>query len=155
MRILLSILFLLQAIGSSAQDMKEIIRTMPDSIAPLLTKNNRLDFIDYIEAGQRAAEKNKLTGESEMLKLNATRALIQMTAASTLDIKLISSPEPQIGIITTAKSDKAYASIVKYYSTDWKLLKTIMPDDFVKKEWNDDNEEITETRYEPLKLEFK
>lgn len=155
MRILLSILFLLQAIASSAQDMKEIIRTMPDSIAPLLTKNNRLDFIDYIEAGQRAAEKNKLTGESEMLKLNATRALIQMTAASTLDIKLISSPEPQIGIITTAKSDKAYASIVKYYSTDWKLLKTIMPDDFVKKEWNDDNEEITETKYEPLKLEFK
>lgn len=139
----------------SAQIMKDIISSMPDSITPLLTKNNKLDFIDYLGANQKAEEKNLLGGNSEMTKLTDTRAVIKMSSAATMDIKLLKNPEPQIGIITTMKGDeKAYTSIVEYYTMDWKLIKKVIPEGFKKLEWNDDNEQMNETEYKPLEIKL-
>lgn len=152
MKKILFLILILASVQASAQDMKTIISNMPDSITPLLTKNNRLDFIDYLEAGQKAEESNKLRGKSAMLKLTASRAVIATSKSSTKDFKLLTSPTPQIGIITTVQLDSTYTSFVKYYDLNWQLLKTVKPQGFVKMEWNDDNEEITETRFEPLKL---
>lgn len=148
-------LFSALSLSLSAQTMKEIISNMPDSITPLLTKNTRLNFIDYIEANQKAVEKNRLGGESEMTLLNETRCVIKMSGSSTLDIKLLKSPEPSIGIITSVntKENSTITSIIKYYSLDWKLLKTIIPEDFKGCSWKNDSEEIETVTYDPLKLD--
>lgn len=137
----------------SAQTMKDIISNMPDSITPLLTKNNRLNLIDYIEAGQKAVEKNRLAGESEMTHLTANRCVIKMTNSSTFDFKLLQSPEPSIGIITTLQSDKTLTSTIRYYSLDWKLTKTVIPTDFTEYKWKDDSEDFETTKHDPLNLD--
>lgn len=147
------LIILMTTVQMSAQTMKDIITTMPDSITPLLTTNNKLDFIDYIGAGQKAVEKNKLGRDTEMTKLTDTHAFIQMSSQTSMDIKLLKKDTPQIGIITTVQSDSTtFASIIKYYTLDWKLLNTVLPTDFVKYEWNDDDEELKATKYEPLTI---
>lgn len=137
----------------SAQTMKDIISNMPDSITPLLTKNNRLNLMDYIEAGEKAVEKNRLVGETEMTHLSATRCVIKMTSSSTYDFKLLQSPEPAIGVIITLRSDKTLASIIRYYSLDWKLTKTVTPAEFTECKWKDDSEEMERKTYNTLELD--
>lgn len=152
MKKVLFLILILASVQASAQNMKTIISNMPDSITPLLTKNARLNFIDYIEAGQKAVERNYLTGASEMTKLSDTRAVIKTSNRSTMDFKLLKNPEERIGIITTVKSDSIGTSIIKYYTLDWKLVKTVTPSTFKQYEWNDENEELKETIFDPLKL---
>lgn len=151
------VIFIAITFTSYAQSMKEIITNMPDSITPLLTKNNRLDFIDYLAANQKAEEKNAFGAKSEMTKLTETRSTIRVTDSSTMDIKILKNPETMVGIITTVQSDKKiFTSIIKYYSLpDWKLLKTTVPQGFTRFEWNDDNEELNITTYTPLELKFE
>lgn len=154
MKKIVSLIILFSAMMQlSAQTMKDIIANMPDSITPLLTKNNRLNLIDYVEAGQKAVEKNRLAGESEMTHLTASRCIIKMTNSSTFDFKLLQSPEPAIGIITTLQSDKTLTSIIRYYSLDWKLTKTVTPTEFTEYKWNDDNDELEATKHDPLNLD--
>ena len=145
----------LASLQMSAQTMKDVLKSMPDSITPLLTKNNLLNFIDYLEAGEKAIEKNRLGGQSQMTHLTDTRTTISMTGSSTIDIKLIKNPETAIGIITTVRdaNGTTLSSIVRYYTTDWKLSKTIIPDDFTAYSWKDDSEELISTHYDPLKLD--
>lgn len=151
------VIFIAITFTSYAQSMKEIITNMPDSITPLLTKNNRLDFIDYLAANQKAEEKNAFGAKSEMTKLTETRSTIRVTDSSTMDFKILKNPETMVGIITTVQSDKKiFTSIIKYYSLpDWKLLKTTVPKGFTRFEWNDDNEELNITTYTPLELKFE
>ena len=158
MKRILSILVLaLFTMQMDAQvSMRDVLKSMPDSITPLLEKNTKLNLIDYIDAGQKAEEKNRLGGKSGLVVLTDTRALIQMTEASTMDIKLLSSPESAIGIITTVHSDsETYASVIKFYSPDWKLTKTVYPKEFKKVEWDNDSEEMKNTKYNPLEIKFE
>ena len=42
-----------------AQDMKTLFIAMPDSIAPLLTKVNREDCVDFLASNMKAEVKNR------------------------------------------------------------------------------------------------
>lgn len=161
MKTIISFLALaLISLQTNAQTMKDLISSMPDSITPLLTKNNRLNLIDYLEAGQKAVEKNRLGGDSELTHLTDTRAVFKMTASSSMDIKLLKDPEPTIGVITGVNDGKnsTIVGIIKYYTLDWKLINTIKPEAFVGLSWKDENDSIKSTIYNPLELkndEFK
>ena len=57
-----------QASAQSIQ-IRDAFRAMPDSLMPYLSKNNRLDFIDFLDSNMKAEVKNALGGTSEMLSL--------------------------------------------------------------------------------------
>lgn len=149
------ILMFLASLQMSAQTIKDVVKSMPDSITPMLTRNNILNFIDYLEAGEKAIEKNRLGGQSQMTHLTDTRTTISTSASSSIDIKLIKNPETAIGIITTVRNANGttLSSVVRYYTTDWKLTRTIIPEDFTSYSWTDDGEELIPAHYDPLKLD--
>ena len=43
----------------AAQKMRDVFATMPDSVLGLMTKNNRLDCIDFIENDMEAKVRNR------------------------------------------------------------------------------------------------
>jgi len=73
---------------SHAQNVREIFKTMPDSLAPYLSVNNRLDMMDFVDAGMKAIVTNQLGGDTEMTFLSDDSLSVKMNSAFLLDLKL-------------------------------------------------------------------
>ncbi len=119
------------------QNMKELFMTMPDSIIPLLTKNNRLDMVDFLEAKMKSVVKNKLDGESEMTALYADSISIKLTDVLQIDMFLLPTKEEydsckqvicllsKYAISSSAEKEsdvRREEHVARFYSVQWKPL---------------------------------
>lgn len=73
---------------SHAQNVREMFKTMPDSLAPYLSVNNRLDMMDFVDAGMKAIVTNQLGGDTEMTFLSDDSLSVKMNSAFLLDLKI-------------------------------------------------------------------
>jgi len=73
---------------SPAQNVRELFKTIPDSLAPYLTVNNRLDMMDFVDAGMKAIVTNQLGGDTEMTFLSDDSLSVKMNSAFLLDLKI-------------------------------------------------------------------
>ena len=64
-------LFVAPALAQTMR-MKDAFAAMPDSIFPLITRNNRLDCIDFIENNMEAQVKNIVDEPIEIAMINDT-----------------------------------------------------------------------------------
>lgn len=120
MKQLALILLLFISVGPKlfAQDIKEVFKTMPESITPLLSKNNKADFVDFMESNMKAEVQNELNGKSEMTALDKDYISIQMTTESTWQMKLLPYKESYlIAIIETVKGP-VVDSVLKFYTSE-------------------------------------
>ncbi|MGM9687237.1 MAG: DUF3256 family protein, partial [Bacteroidaceae bacterium] len=95
-KILLILIWLLCSIKGWAQEsgsttMKELLKKMPDTVVPLLSHNNVLDCIDFVEHDAHAEVTNRMNGKSEMTELTPTLASFFLTSRSTLTLKYFSN----------------------------------------------------------------
>ena len=89
-RLLFSFLLLLSAAWASAQtDINNVFVYMPDSLLPLLTRNDRLDLLDYHKAGMEARVTNLMGGTTTLLERNDTTICLQLTAVSRWRITIV------------------------------------------------------------------
>lgn len=73
---------------SPAQNVRELFKTMPDSLAPYLSVNNRLDMMDFVDAGMKAIVTNQLGGDTEMTFLSDDSLSVKMNSAFLLDLTI-------------------------------------------------------------------
>ena len=100
--------------------LRDVFKQMPDSLMPYLTKNNRLDFIDFLDSGMKAEVKNKLGGTSEMLSLADDSLTISMNPSLRTDLLLLDST---VVMVETFKVDSVYGqSRVHYFTTAWQPI---------------------------------
>ena len=108
-----------QASAQSIQ-IRDAFREMPDSLMPYLSKNNRLDFIDFLDSGMKAEVRNQLGGTSEMLSIGADSLSIQMNPSLRVDMIAIDSV---VAVVETFLVDSIYGeSRVHYYSATWQPI---------------------------------
>ncbi len=121
-KLILFILLLLPIVGQ-AQILRELFINMPDSLCVLLTKNNRADFVDFLDSNMRAKVKNRFDKISEMKVLTRDYLFLETTPFSTLEIKLLPVND-SAKIICTIETYKGSAadSQISFYSTDWEAL---------------------------------
>ena len=121
-KIVLLFLIIFPAIAHT-QDMKEVFVNMPDSLCPLLTKNNRADFADFLDSKMKAEVKNKFDNTSEMKVLTKDYTLVETSLASTLQMKLlpVNDSTKVICMIRTVNGP-ASDSEIRFYSTTWKEI---------------------------------
>ena len=124
-------LFLCITSVCSAQELalRDVFRQMPDSLLPTLTQNNRLDFLDFLDAGMKAEVKNRLGGTSVMTVLTSDSLSLQVSASLRVDMLLLPLAEPldsvnQIVVVgETYLADSVYGeTTVRYFTIDWKPL---------------------------------
>ena len=65
-RLFLLVISVACALGAAAVEIKDVFSAMPDSVLPTLTRNNRLDMVDFIDSGMKA-EVNDVTSEKAPL----------------------------------------------------------------------------------------
>ena len=109
--------------------MAALFKEMPDSLMPYLTKNNRLDMLDFMEARMKAEVTNLFDGKSEMTALTADSLTVKMSPVLTISMKLVKVQEPVDSSDVTIVMKRTYvlnenqtASVVDVYTTAWRLL---------------------------------
>ena len=134
-----------------AQNMRELVRTMPDSILPLLTRNDRLDFIDYLDSNMKAEVTNKMGGKSEMTEITGDYAHINISKNSEIAFKLLPYEKDSIICTIHTFSSTASESRLRFYTIKWEELRT---EDFIKIPSTDEffipTDTLTQTDYKNL-----
>ncbi len=119
------------------QTMAEMLRRMPESVLPLLTRNDCLDLLDYAEAGRRAAVRNRLGSESVLEVLTERRALIRMTSLSSVELRRVRLADGTEGVFllhtfrpdsTSSLSDVG----MEVYDAGWKPVEHVLPDELTR-----------------------
>ena len=108
----------------------DCFREIPDSLLPTLSRNNRLDMLDFMESKMKAEVTNRLGGKSEMTSLTDSTLSIQMSNALKVDMLLLTpetSADPEsedvICLIETFGTDSlSLESKVRFFSPSWELL---------------------------------
>lgn len=117
------LIFLLSLQGASAQRMRDVFASMPDSVLEVMTKNNRLDCIDFIENNMEARVRNRFDGFSELNILTEDYLNLNLTSSCLVEMKLLPVAD-SISYICVVKtySGPVRESEVTVYTDKWKLL---------------------------------
>jgi len=109
--------------------LKTLFVAMPDSVMPYLSRNNRLDFIDFIDSNMKAEVTNELGGKSQMTALAEDSISIRMNEACRIDLLLLNTENSTdschqvIALVRTLGLEGGYEeSIAEFYSTSWNRL---------------------------------
>ena len=131
-RLLFAFLLITATLSSMADTLtiKELFKEMPDSIIPYLSKNNRLDFIDFMESKMKAEVTNEMGGKSLMTELTDDSISICLNEACRLDMLLLNvthdvdSCRQVIAIVRTVglENDIQESEEPQYFSVRWKPI---------------------------------
>ena len=114
--------------------LKNLFVAMPDSLIPYLSKNNRLDFIDFMESNMKAEVTNELGGKSLMTALADDSISIQLNDACHVDLLLLNSTEEVDStsqviafVRTVGLENESRESVVEFFSVKWNRLTKTPP----------------------------
>lgn len=123
MKKMLLIIMLLYAFSLHAQDMKSLFIAMPDSVAPLLTKVNREDCVDFLASDMKAEVKNRFGKVSELKKLTHDYLFMQTTQSSSMEMKLLPlNDSVKVICMVNTVCGPACDSEIRFYDTQWRQL---------------------------------
>ncbi|MBP3408326.1 MAG: DUF3256 family protein [Bacteroidaceae bacterium] len=110
------------ALQGAAQDMRSLFLNAPDEIFPLLTKSNRADCIDYIDAGMEARVTNRLDGTSSLKKLTDDYFYMQASSSSWCEAKLFPLAGDTLICMIKGVEAEAADSRLLFYDSRWNRL---------------------------------
>ena len=106
----------------SAQTVDKYYVNMPDELNPTLSKQNRLELIEYHKAGKGDSIANRFGNQAFLLSLDTlnNRLAVKNTASSTFEMKVLNLNDStqSIGIIRTVCGSICQSS-VEFYDTAW------------------------------------
>ena len=121
--------------GGRGVCIRDIYAEAPDSIFPLLTKNNRLDQIDFRENNMKAEVKNKFDAHAELLVLNDKYLKLQLSKHCLVEMRLLSD---STFCMVQTYNDPAPDSRIRLFDTRWNELPTTIErpavDDFLSED---------------------
>lgn len=103
--------------------MRQWLVAMPDSVMPLLTKNDRMDFIDFYDAQMVAVVTNRMDGSSRMDTLTDDYVQIKYTGSTDVEMKLlpINDSTDVLCMVTTVRA-AVDDSRIAFFDAEWKPL---------------------------------
>lgn len=115
--------FLLVVSLVQAQKMRDVFAEMPDDVLRVMTKNNRLDCIDFIENNMTTKVRNRLEGFSELKRLTSDYLDLSLTERTRVEMKLLPIAD-SLNIIAVVKtfSGPMKMSTLTLYDAEWKRL---------------------------------
>ena len=124
------------AVMADSDVLRTLFAEMPDTIIPYLTRNNRLDLMDFMDSNMKAEVTNALGGKSQMTKLTSDTISVQLTEASKIDLYLMQLPAVApidscthaIVVVRTIGLEQEYTEVeTEFYSCCWRRLPPILP----------------------------
>lgn len=108
-RLFLLVISVACALGAMAVEIKDVFSAMPDSVLPTLTRNNRLDMVDFIASGMKAEVNDVFDGKATLDTLTADYLHLTLSEAVKVEMKLLQSSE------TLADTSECVVCVVMTY----------------------------------------
>lgn len=105
----------------TAQTMSEVFASAPHDVLPLMTRNNRLDCIDFIENNMEARVKDKFDNDVVLEEMTADYLRLVTSEVSSLEMKMVAD---RLYVAETCKGPAADTQ-VKVYDTKWNLISIV------------------------------
>lgn len=130
------LLCVFSTLSAFAQDMKSVFVSMPDSVAPLLTKVNKEDCVDFLAYDMKAEVKNRFGGTTELKVLTDDYLFLQITKSSSMEMKLLPvNDSTKVVCMVKTVCAPACDSEIYFYASDWS--RRIPSDNFLSKPQGD------------------
>lgn len=131
-----SVFFLFLAVslsGLHAQTrMRDVFASAPDSVFPLLTRNNRLDCIDFVENKMPARVKNRLDEVVELQSLTDHYLCLRTSERSQVEMCLLSD---SLFCLVNTYEGPAPDSHIRFFDVEWHPVPVDVPSLGVKDFW--------------------
>ena len=122
-RFFLFIMVLLVGHTAMAQRMRDVFAAMPDSILEVMTKNNRLDCIDFIEHGMEARVCNRFDGFTQLKAMTLDYLDLQLTAQCRVEMKLLPAKDSLNYVcMVRTYAGPVRESVVSLYTSEWQRM---------------------------------
>ena len=108
-----------------AQKMSDVFVAAPYDVLPLMTRNNRLDCIDFIENNMEARVKDKFDNDVVLEEMTADYLRLVTSEVSSIEMKLVAD---KLYVAETCMGPGADTQ-VKVYDTKWNLLSVMQRPD--------------------------
>lgn len=109
--------------------MRDVLISVPDSVIPYLSRENRLDLLDYLDAKMIPEVTNELQGRSKLVTMGQDSLLLQLNESHTLTFYLLNASlgadsVQQIVVLNHLYylSTKEYEQVLEFYTAQWKPL---------------------------------
>lgn len=109
---------------AAAQEMRSLFLNAPDEVFPLLTRNNRADCIDYIDAGMEANVTNRLGGTTCLTRLAGDYLYMQTSSSSWIEARLLPFEGDMLICLVKGIEAEAADSRLLIYDSKWNRLDT-------------------------------
>ena len=123
--LLLSVLFLVAASSSAQLKMRDVFAQLPDSVLPLMTLNNRLDCIDFIENNMEARVKNKFNDQVVLETLTGDYLYVRTSESSFMEMKLMPQGNDTLICVNRTYLGPVEDSDVRLYGMDWHFVRVV------------------------------
>ena len=137
-----------------AQKSLDVFVNMPDTLCLYLDKNARQAMVTEAISNNDEGINNKLNGVSSILWFTNDCALIRLSQSSTLQLRLLpTTGSTSIVCLINTVSAPAAESVVKFYDSEWNLLKdkiALPENDKILSYFTHRPDSITEERYAEL-----
>ncbi len=123
--LLIIISILLGCQTMSAQEMKDVFSAMPDSVLPTLTRNNRLDMIDFVTSGMKAEVKDVFDETVTLDTLTTDYLHLTLSDALMVEMKLLPSSNvlsdstKKVVCVVMTYGRKPFESRVQMFTSNW------------------------------------
>ena len=119
--LLFSILVFAAAAVCHAQKMSEVFASAPYDVLPLMTRNNRLDCIDFIENNMEARVKDRFDNDVVLEEMTADYLRLVTSKVSSTEMKIV---DGRVYVSETCMGPAADTQ-VKVYDSKWNLIKVV------------------------------
>ena len=127
-RLFLLVISVACALGAGAVEIKDVFSAMPDSVLPTLTRNNRLDMVDFIDSGMKAEVNDVFDGKATLDTLTADYLHLTLSEAVKVEMKLLQSSEALadtsdcVVCVVMTYGIKPKESSVRMFTSKWSPL---------------------------------
>lgn len=98
---------------------------MPEDIIDLLTRDTRMDMLDYFDADSTYVAVNNLRGPSEIMRLTSDFMGVRVTPSSTLQLKVLkmkNGGDIVMAIYTIGEEGNTMESEIRFFDSNMKEL---------------------------------
>lgn len=104
-----------------AQKMSEVFASAPYDVLPLMTRNNRLDCVDFIENNMEARVKDRFDNDVVLEEMTADYLRLVTSKVSSTEMKIV---DGRVYVSETCMGPAADTQ-VKVYDSKWNLIKVV------------------------------